>query len=215
MSSRRPPEKGRAMGKEIPWSFAKIRSGEQLNLKGRGFTNVASLIAAGITAAKNPGAFIYLSAGGTGSVPCLAFQRRGEPEAGRHRRQLHLSARHEWPLSHHPARATSAASVGRSSRAGGAEGQHCRRHHLKRRWRSLRRPCTPALPGEGRDRQAAAVVGHGRIQPAARQAAVPELPRHLHSRFGRDVSGPVPHPEGFGSYSRGFRARPCYTRARK
>jgi len=34
------------MGKEIPWSFAKIRSGEQLNLKGRGFTNVASLTAA-------------------------------------------------------------------------------------------------------------------------------------------------------------------------
>jgi hypothetical protein len=31
------------MGKEIPWSFAKIRSGEQLNLKGKGYTNVASL----------------------------------------------------------------------------------------------------------------------------------------------------------------------------
>jgi hypothetical protein len=61
------------MGKEIPWSFAKIRSGEQLNLKGRGFTNVASLTAAGITAAKNPGAIIYLSTGGTGSVPCLAI----------------------------------------------------------------------------------------------------------------------------------------------
>jgi hypothetical protein len=60
------------MGKEIPWSFAKIRSGEQLNLKGRGFTNVASLTAAGITPAKNPGAFIYLSAGGTGSVACIA-----------------------------------------------------------------------------------------------------------------------------------------------
>ena len=38
------------MGKELPWSFAKIRSGEQLNLKGRGFTNVASLTAAGIAA---------------------------------------------------------------------------------------------------------------------------------------------------------------------
>jgi hypothetical protein len=61
------------MGKEIPWSFAKIRSGEHLNLKGRGFTNVASLTAAGITAAKNPGAIIYLSTGGTGSVPCLAI----------------------------------------------------------------------------------------------------------------------------------------------
>ena len=42
------------MGKEIPWSFQKIRSGEQLNLKGRGLTNVASLTAAGITPAKNP-----------------------------------------------------------------------------------------------------------------------------------------------------------------
>ena len=61
------------MGKEIPWSFQKIRSGEQLNLKSRPFTNVASLTAAGITAAKNPGALIYLSVGGTGSVPCLAF----------------------------------------------------------------------------------------------------------------------------------------------
>ena len=47
------------MGKEIPRSFEKIRSGEQLNLKGRGFTNVASLTAAGITPAKNPGAVIY------------------------------------------------------------------------------------------------------------------------------------------------------------
>ncbi|MGD0538038.1 MAG: hypothetical protein ABSC03_10385 [Verrucomicrobiota bacterium] len=61
------------MGKDIPWSFAKIRSGEQLNLKGAGFTNVASLTAAGITPAKNPGAFIYLSAGGTGGVPCVAL----------------------------------------------------------------------------------------------------------------------------------------------
>ena len=48
------------MGKEIPWSFAKIRSGEQLNLKSRPFTNVAALTAAGITAAKNAGALIYL-----------------------------------------------------------------------------------------------------------------------------------------------------------
>ena len=42
------------MGKEIPWSFQKIRSGEQLNPKGRRLTNVASLTAAGITPAKNP-----------------------------------------------------------------------------------------------------------------------------------------------------------------
>ena len=61
------------MGKEIPWSFQKIRGGEQLNLKGRKFTNVASLTAAGITAAKNPVAVLYLSAGGTGSVACLAI----------------------------------------------------------------------------------------------------------------------------------------------
>ena len=37
------------------------------------FANVAALTAAGITAAKNVGAVIYLSAGGTGAVPCLAF----------------------------------------------------------------------------------------------------------------------------------------------
>ncbi len=61
------------MGKEIPRSFERIRFGEQLNLKGRGFTNVASLTSAGITPAKNPGAVIYLSTGGTGSVPCLAI----------------------------------------------------------------------------------------------------------------------------------------------
>ena len=61
------------MGKDIPRSFEKIRAGEQLNLKMRGFTNVASLAAAGVTAAKNAGAVVYLSTGGTGSVPCLAF----------------------------------------------------------------------------------------------------------------------------------------------
>src|ERR1043166_9622178 len=61
------------MGKEIPRSFEKIRSGELLNLKMRGFTNVASLTAAGVTAAKNVGALVYLSTGVTGSVPCLAI----------------------------------------------------------------------------------------------------------------------------------------------
>ena len=61
------------MGKEIPWSFQKMRGGEQLNLKSRPFTNVASLSAAGITPARNPGALLYLSAGGTGSVPCLVI----------------------------------------------------------------------------------------------------------------------------------------------
>ena len=61
------------MGKDIPWSFTKIRSGEQLNLKSRPLANAAALTAAGMTAAKNPGALVYLSAGGTGPVPCLAF----------------------------------------------------------------------------------------------------------------------------------------------
>jgi hypothetical protein len=61
------------MGKEIPWSFQGIRGGEQLNLKSRAFTNVASLTAAGITPAKHPGAVLYLSTGGTGSVPCLVI----------------------------------------------------------------------------------------------------------------------------------------------
>jgi len=61
------------MGKEIPRSFAKIRNGQQLNLKDGAFTNVASLTAAGLTAAKNVGALVYVSTGGTGSVPCLAF----------------------------------------------------------------------------------------------------------------------------------------------
>ena len=60
------------MGKEIPRSFERLRFGEQLNLKGRGFTNLASLTAAGLTPAKCPGAVIYLTVGGTGSVPCLA-----------------------------------------------------------------------------------------------------------------------------------------------
>ena len=61
------------MGKEIPRSFERMRNGEALNLNQKGFTNVASLTAAGITAAKNKGALIALSTGGTGSVPCVAF----------------------------------------------------------------------------------------------------------------------------------------------
>jgi hypothetical protein len=61
------------MGKDIPRSLEKIRFGEQLNLKGRNFTNVAALTAAGLTPAKCAGALVYLSAGGTGSIQCLAF----------------------------------------------------------------------------------------------------------------------------------------------
>ena len=59
------------MGKLIPWSFEKIRSGEFIQVPT--FTNVAAAVAAGLTAAKFPRRVIYLSAGGTGSVPCLAI----------------------------------------------------------------------------------------------------------------------------------------------
>jgi hypothetical protein len=59
------------MGKLIPWSFEKIRSGEVIQIPT--FTNVAAAVAAGVTAAKFPRRVIYLSAGGTGSVACLAI----------------------------------------------------------------------------------------------------------------------------------------------
>ena len=59
------------MGKEIPRSFEKIRSGEQIQIPT--FTNVAAAVAAGVTAAKFPRRIIHLSVGGTGSVPCLAI----------------------------------------------------------------------------------------------------------------------------------------------
>ena len=58
------------MGKLIPRSFERIRSGEQIQPPT--FTTVAAAVAAGVTAAKFPRRIIYLSAGGTGSVPCLA-----------------------------------------------------------------------------------------------------------------------------------------------
>jgi hypothetical protein len=58
------------MGKLLPRSFERIRSGEQIQYPT--FTNVAAAVAAGVTAAKFPRRIIYLSAGGTGSVPCLA-----------------------------------------------------------------------------------------------------------------------------------------------
>jgi hypothetical protein len=61
------------MGKEIPRSFRRVRSGEFITHgKEYGFTNVASLTAKGFTAAKYAGCAFYLSTGGTGSVPCLA-----------------------------------------------------------------------------------------------------------------------------------------------
>ena len=59
------------MGKEIPRSFERIRSGEQMQPPT--YTNVAAAVAAGVTAAKFPRRIIYLSAGGTGSVPCVAI----------------------------------------------------------------------------------------------------------------------------------------------
>ena len=59
------------MGKDIAWSFAKIRSGEQIQIPT--FTNVAAANAAGVTAVKFPRRIIHLSVGGTGSVPCLAI----------------------------------------------------------------------------------------------------------------------------------------------
>jgi hypothetical protein len=59
------------MGKLQPRSFERIRSGEQILIPS--FTNNAAAIAAGVTAAKFPRRIIYLSAGGTGSVPCLAI----------------------------------------------------------------------------------------------------------------------------------------------
>ncbi len=59
------------MGKEIPWSFQKIRSGELIQIPS--FANVAAASAAGVAAAKFPRRIIYLTAGGTGAVPCLAI----------------------------------------------------------------------------------------------------------------------------------------------
>ena len=59
------------MGKDIPRSFEKIRSGEQM--QGPTFTNVAAANAAGWTAAKYPRRFITLTVGGTGSVLCVAY----------------------------------------------------------------------------------------------------------------------------------------------
>ena len=59
------------MGKDIPRSFEKLRSGEHLQVPT--FTNVAAAVAAGVTAAKFPRRLIHLSVGGTGAVPCLAL----------------------------------------------------------------------------------------------------------------------------------------------
>ncbi len=59
------------MSKLIPWSFERIRSGEQI--RPSVFTNVAAANAAGVTAAKFPYRTIILTAGGTGGVLCQAI----------------------------------------------------------------------------------------------------------------------------------------------
>lgn len=59
------------MGKLLPRSFERLRSGEQIQPPT--FANVAAATAAGVTAAKFPRRLIYLTAGGTGGVPCLAI----------------------------------------------------------------------------------------------------------------------------------------------
>ena len=59
------------MGKLLPRGLERIRSGEQIQIPT--FTNNAAAVSAGVTAAKYPRRIIYLSVGGTGSVPCLAI----------------------------------------------------------------------------------------------------------------------------------------------
>jgi hypothetical protein len=59
------------MGKILPRGFERIRSGEQIQIPT--FTNTAAAVTAGLTPAKYPRRIIYLSAGGTGAVPCLAI----------------------------------------------------------------------------------------------------------------------------------------------
>ena len=59
------------MSKDIPRSYEKIRSGEQIQIPT--FATVAAATAAGVTAALFPRRIIHLSAGGTGGVPCVAI----------------------------------------------------------------------------------------------------------------------------------------------
>ena len=62
------------MGKILPRGNQLARSGLGMNIKNLvgPFATVAALNAAGYTAAANPGSMIMLSAGGTGSVLCIA-----------------------------------------------------------------------------------------------------------------------------------------------
>jgi hypothetical protein len=59
------------MGKLLPRSFERIRSGEQIQITT--FTNVTAATAAGVTAAKFPRRLIYLTLGLSGTTPCLAI----------------------------------------------------------------------------------------------------------------------------------------------
>ena len=59
------------MGKLLPRGLERIRSGEQILMPS--YLNTAAAMAAGLSANKYPRRIIYLTAGGTGSVPCLAI----------------------------------------------------------------------------------------------------------------------------------------------
>ncbi len=59
------------MGKEVPRSFERLRSGEHLQIPV--YTNVAAANAAGVTATKYPRRLIFLLTGISGSTACLAI----------------------------------------------------------------------------------------------------------------------------------------------
>jgi hypothetical protein len=59
------------MGKLLPRSYERIRSGEHIQIPT--FTNVAAAAAAGLTPAQFPRRMIYLTAGLSGPNPCVAI----------------------------------------------------------------------------------------------------------------------------------------------
>jgi hypothetical protein len=59
------------MGKLLPRSFERIRSGEQIQIPS--YTNIAAAAAAGVTPTKFPRRLIFLTAGLSGPYPCLAI----------------------------------------------------------------------------------------------------------------------------------------------
>ena len=129
------------MGKEIPRSFEKIRSGEQIQHPT--FTNVAAAVAAGVTAAKFPRRDHLLERrrDWCGAVP--GDQRRHELEADRDWRERHLSMNGLLPIIRRvrrpllpveaPADAKPAAAPVPSEREGGG----CRR--MSRRRQAMRK----------------------------------------------------------------------------